>query len=172
MPSNTNPVHFHTSTLTHLHTKKSQAMFFVLFILAVLSVLSAGLAVMWQSEMRTRASDRDGLIAFYLAQAGIERAKMEILNNVTFSGNAPGWYTDLDVVGDNYTFNYNCSLTIPPGFPNRRTIIGRGEILDTAGNLLAHREIQVTVDGIIDGDSDGADDNGLATLQAWSWREI
>lgn len=148
-------------------------MFFALFILAVFGALSAGLAVMWESEIRTRASDRDGLIAFYLAQAGMERAKREILNAVGFPGNAPGWYADLDVAGDNYSFNFNCSAIIPGGFPNRRTITARGEVLDAAGNMLAHREIEATLDGVIDGIDPGtADDDGLASLAAWGWREI
>ena len=90
-----------------LETRKSQALVFVLFILAVFGALAGGIAVMWESEIRTRSSDRNSLIAFYLAQAGVERAKRAVLNNVSFSGNAPLWYNDMDLAADNYIFQYH-----------------------------------------------------------------
>lgn len=162
-----------------LHTKKSparltsvgQAMFFALFILAVFGALSAGLAVMWESEMRTRASDRDGLTAFYLAQAGIERAKRAALSCCWAAGtyNTTG-QSGLDVAGDNYQFLYDMSITNGGG--TTRTLIGTGRVLDLAGNELAHREIQMSAGGISDAaPADGLDDDMAGSPQAWSWRE-
>ncbi|TAN62306.1 hypothetical protein EPN16_01895 [bacterium] len=149
-----------------------QAMLFALFILAVFGALSAGLAAMWESEMRTRASDRDSLIALYLTQAGIERAKMLVLSGYW----APGTYTiasqnGLDVAGDNYQFLYDIGITNSGG--TARTLIGTGRVLDLSGNELARREIQITVNGISDIlPLDGLDDNMSGSPQAWSWREI
>lgn len=153
-------------------TSVGQAMFFALFIVAVFGTLSAGLAVMWESEIRTRSSDRDSLTAFYLAQAGIERAKILVLSGYW----TPGNYNivnqnSLDVAGDNYQFLYD--ITIANSGGTSRTLIGTGKVLDLSGNELAHREIQMTVGGISDTlPLDGLDDNMTGSLQAWSWREI
>lgn len=146
-------------------------MFFVLFILAVLGALAGGLAVMWESEIRTRTSDRDGLIAFYLAQAGIERAKIR-----TLSGVGSSWMetdlSDLDVGGDSYLFRYDISGTdIGSG---NYMLQGIGRVLNLAGTQeFARREIQVIVNGITDAPPpDGLDDDMTGSPQAWSWREI
>ena len=117
------PNYLHTSTLTHFHTKKSQAMFFTLFILAVFGALAGGLAVMWESEIRTRSSDQDSLNAFYLAQAGIERAKK--------SGVSSPWI----VFGAG---RYQCSVI-------GTNLSSIGQVRDASGNILAERRIAVTV---------------------------
>ena len=43
----------------------------------LVGILAGGLAVMWQADIRISSLEKDSLTAFYLAQAGIERAKIE-----------------------------------------------------------------------------------------------
>ncbi len=126
---------------------KGQAMFFVLFILAVFGALSGTLAVMWESEIRTRTSDRNGLAACYLAQAGIEEAKIWARNNPGLDITS-GW-TALGTGGYRYvvigaTRDFSCV----------------GQTLDGAGNVIAERQISAQV-------------NAAYTAQvSWSWREL
>ena len=150
--------------------RRAQTLLLVLFLLVLAGVLVAGLARMWQAEISMRSLERDGLIAFYLAQAGIERAKVEVLGDVGLSGNS-AWHNDLDIMGDNYNFRYNFNVAI---LGTQRTLIGTGEVLDTNNNLLAHREITVTIDGIDDTNSASPpqDTDYSGTVVAWSWREI
>lgn len=154
--------------------KKAQALLFVLFVLAVFGVLSGALTVMWQTELQMRSSEREGLLAFYLAQAAVERAKIMVLYGYW----VPNTYTinnqnDLDVAGDNYQFLYDITIITPAG--TTRTITGTGRVLDLAGNQIARREIQVVVTGISDTvplGGDGQDDDLSGAVQNWSWQEI
>lgn len=151
-------IQYPASSIQHLTSKlqkKGQALVFVLFILAVFGALAGGLAVMWESEIRTRDLDRDGLIAFYLAQAGIENAKIWAKNNPgTLSFSNPwvslggGWY--------NFT-------VADPGIPNSRTLNSTGQVQDASGNIIAERQLNVQVQGI------GAPPESQTP---WTWREI
>lgn len=152
--------------------KKAQALIFVLFVLAVLGVLSAAAAIMWQAELRQRALEREGLIAFYLAQAAVEQAKIAALYGYW----APGTYSipdqnSLDAPGDNYQLFYDISIINPGGAV--RTVTGTGRVLDLAGNEIARRQIQAVVTGISDAAPPiGEDDDLTGALQPWSWRQI
>ncbi len=149
----------------------AQLLITVLFLLLMVGTLAGALAALWPAEIRMRVEERQGLIAFYLAQAGIERAKIEVINDVTLFGTS-AWLNDLDLAGDSYTFRYNFNVVIMG--PQRR-LIGRGEVLDLNNNLLAQREIEVRINGIVDVNppgGDGIDDDGLASLVSWSWQEI
>ena len=136
---------------TRLPAKKSQAMFFVLFIMAVLGALSGGLAVMLESEIRTRASDSDGIIALYLAQAGIERAKTWAQNNPG-SNYPPGPIVWFNLGGGRYTF------TVVAGLP-LSAISSVGQVRDASLNILAERQLNASI-------------NAAGTAQIpWTWRE-
>lgn len=117
---------------------KAQAMILVLFILALIGALAGGLAVMWESEIRTRALDRDGLIAFYLARAGLEHAKIyAIANPGVFSHNS----TDISFGGGRYNFtSQQCD------FAGRRCLNSTGWVLDGSGNTIALRKLAGAVD--------------------------
>ncbi|MDD5729545.1 MAG: hypothetical protein PHN57_00240 [Candidatus Omnitrophica bacterium] len=144
--------------------KKGQVLIFVLFFLAIISVILGSTAVMWSSELKMRSGIRDRMIALYLAQAAVERAKVEIVRDVTLTGDKPNsgnddlassWYQELDIAGDNYTFRYKYNVTIN-GL--QRTIIGRGRVVDSTNKLLAEKDIVVIVSGIQD-DGTGKDKN-------------
>lgn len=139
-------------------------MFFALFILAVFGALSAGLAVMWESEMRTRASGRDGLIAFYLAQAGIERAKIELANNEGWTGGGP-----FALGGGTYSVAA-VNIACPPGPYNTcRQITSIGSIT-SGGSTLAERQIVASA-SLDRPPLDPLNTSGDEDPLAWSWRE-
>jgi len=77
--------------------KKGQALLFVFFLLLIVGILGGALANMWQAEINTRFSEKEGLIAFYLTQAGIERAKIELKTDWDWMG----MDSDNDNVADN-----------------------------------------------------------------------
>ena len=161
---------------------KAQILLFVMFVMAIAGVFGVLLADMWEKEQIVRSTDRDTLIAFYLAQAGVERAKVEILYAVDLVGDSAS-YSDLDDSNDNYNFYYSFNVAISG---TQRTLIGRGDVyerrLDSSdGTHLAHRRIYVEIDGIVDnvdnvtgmpppdGIDDDFDDNSQVT---GTWQEI
>ena len=158
---------------------KSQALILAIFIMFIGSVISVGLMHMWEPTMMANSLQKQNLIAFYLAQAGVERAKVEILKNVDFLGSS---FPDLDIAGDNYNFYYECSVSRSG---TKRYITGRGFVYErnsdgSDGKLLVHREVAVTVDGISDlvnnstglPPPDGIDDDLSGSIVSGSWQEI
>jgi len=55
--------------------KKGQALLLIFFIFIIISILTGALAAMWTAEVKARSLERNGLAAFYIAQAGLELAK-------------------------------------------------------------------------------------------------
>ncbi|MBU1044478.1 MAG: hypothetical protein KJ915_08810 [Candidatus Omnitrophica bacterium] len=154
-----------------MSNKRGQALLFAFFLLMLLGMLTAALASLWQAEIKIRDEDKSATVAFYLAQAGVERAKIEVIYNVALSGTY-GWYNDLEIAGDNYIFRYNFSVAISG---QERTLVGTGEVLDLSGNVLAHKEISVVVEGIADTviPFDGIDDvPGDNQMIQWTWQVI
>ncbi len=158
--------------------KKAQVMVFVLFITGVIAVISGALTIMWESEMKTRSSEREGLIAFYLAQAAVERGKILVLCDVGFVGSpnnnaVPQLYTSAGA----YQFFYDIIITnpspsSPPLGPASRRIEGIGRVLNSAGMEIARREIQVDVTGIVDSVPPVLQDDDLTgSVVAGSWQE-
>lgn len=140
--------------------KKGQAIIFVLFLLAVFGALSGALAVMWQAELQTRSSERDGLVAFYLAQAGIERAKTELANNESWAGVGP-----VSLGAGTYTVTA-AGIACPPGPYNTCMQI------TSIGNVSsADRRIVVSV-SLDTPPLDPPNTLGDEAVLDWSWREI
>lgn len=141
------------------NVKKAQAIIFVLFILAVLGTVSGGLAVMWQSELQTRSSERDGLVAFYLAQAGVERAKIELANNEGWAGVGP-----VTLGAGTYTVTA-AGILCPAGpYLTCRQITSTGSIAS------AQRQISLSV--CVDSPPANPNIPGDESMLAWTWREI
>jgi Tfp pilus assembly protein PilX len=59
--------------------QKGQVFIFVFLFLLIVSIMVSGLFSIWQAERRISEGDR--LIALYAAQAGIERAKIQLEND-------------------------------------------------------------------------------------------
>ncbi len=143
---------------------KGQAILLVLFLVLIIGILSAALSSMWQSEINTRTLGRDSLTAFYMAQSGLEEAKIWARRNPD-SGSWPslpydsGW---VNFTGGRYRFFVEDS-----GGLNRR-IYNRGQKLDSAGNVAAERQISLDVSGIENPFLNPADDQQVS----FSWREI
>lgn len=157
---------------------KGQTLLLVLFLLLLVSALVTGLVVMLRADIKIRSCQREGMAALYLAQAAVERGKIEVLRRCWNDGDT---FTivnsaDLDEPGDNYQFRYDVFISnpAPPAVVTRRTIRGTGRVLDATGaHEIAHREINLDVDGIDDSaPADGIDDDGIGNEVAWTWQEI
>ena len=133
---------------------------------------------MWESGAQISSSQELSSQALYLAQAGIERAKIEVLYAYWPTGieytTAINDQADLDIPGDNYQFRYDMEITTPAS-GNTRIIRATGRILDLANNEIARREIEITIDDIEDvipPGGDGTDDDNSGTVVPWTWQEI
>lgn len=140
--------------------KRAQALLLALFLLLIVGILTGALAIMWKTEIWMRSLEKNGLIAFYLAQAGIERGKIEAANNPGLSGwrpclddnNSSCWYNDLSQGW--YKFN------IENMGGNLRRIQSKARTIGLSGETLAERQLEVIVDIV----------NRIK--QVWSWQEI
>lgn len=139
--------------------KKAQAIIFVLFILAVFGALTGALAIMWQGELQTRSSERDGLVAFYLAQAGVERAKIELANNEAWAGVGP-------VTLGAGTYTVTAAGIACPGGPYNTCV----QITSTGNVSSASRRIVVGV-SLDPPPLDPPDTPGDETMLPWTWQE-
>lgn len=135
-------------------TKKAQALLFALFLLTLSGILAGALAMLWGNEISIRSLNRESLAALYLAQAGIERAKIEARNGVI---TAPDWSSEQPLGGGRYYFY------IENIGANQRLLRSIGQRLSSSGNVIAERRIEVGVQGI------GAPPESQVS---WSWREI
>ena len=120
--------------------KKAQALLFALFLLTLAGTLAGALAMLWTNEISIRSLDRESLSAFYLAQAGIEMAKIEARNGLT---TAPAWSSERPLAGGRYYFY------IEDTGANQRLLRSIGQRLSSSGNLIAERRIEVEVRGIL-----------------------
>lgn len=128
--------------------KKGQTILFVLFLLAVLGILSGTTAVMWQSELMTRSSEKEGLAALYIAQAGLERGKIWAkYNSPPYASGA------IAMTGGQY------SITVIDLGGSKWRVTSVGQAL-SGGQVVAERDI--TVDIQLPG----------YTQVGWTWREI
>lgn len=88
-------------------SKKAQVLLFVIFLILILAILAGGLGLMWESGLFTHSLVKGDLKCFYVAQAGIERAKAEFANlNWGFTGGKESFD------GGNYTVSV-VSFTCP-----------------------------------------------------------
>ena len=148
------------SSIQHPVSRKGQALLFVFFLLLIVGILAGALAVMWPAEIKTRGLERDGLIAFYLAQAGVERAKIELAYNETWTGGGPYSFG-----GGTYTVSVQ-NVACPPGPYNTcREITSIGRIASV------ERRITCTV-SLDKPPLDPPDTPGDEEMVSWSWREI
>ncbi len=132
--------------------KKAQTLLMVMFLLAIFGILAGGVTVMWQTDLQSRAAERNGLVAFYLAQAGIERAKVEA--RVGYIGTS-AW---INLGGGRYQF----SVSDIGG--NQRLLRCFGQALSPSGTVIGERGIEVEVGGM--GTPPPADDAQVG----WTWR--
>ncbi|MFH0790309.1 MAG: hypothetical protein V2A64_01610 [Candidatus Omnitrophota bacterium] len=140
--------------------RKAQAMIFVLFILAVFGAIAGALTVMWQTEIQTRSAEKDSLSAIYLAQAGIERAKLELAYNEAWPGAGPFAFA-----GGTYNISV-LAIACPPGPYNTCREI-------TSTGLINAADRRIVVDVSLDSPPpDPPDTAGDEAVLPWTWREI
>jgi hypothetical protein len=161
--------------------EQGQTMILIIFLLALLTVLTTGLHDLWQMNMPTYRAARYNMQAFYLAQAGIERAKLAALNTTTtFSEPLCADTTPQSCGYCNYImpentsavptctqtnalpvkYLYNFTVTNIGG--SQRRLYGRGLVLDSANVTLAARQINLTIN---------LTTNTTASVVADSWQE-
>ncbi len=141
-----------------MRNQKSQAILLIIFLLLLSGILIGALSVMWKSEIRTRYYGKEGMVAFYLAEAGIEQAKVWARQNLgAILPYNSGWV--LGFSGGRYQFTV--AQATPPN-PDRRKLSGIGQTLNSS----AERRIEVEIRGMLT--PDPTDDGILA----WSWREM
>lgn len=95
----------------------AQVLITVLFLLVLVTMLISWLSPILRAEVNMRGLQRNGLYAFYLAQAGLERAKIELKNSWSFSG-----LSDLPL-GDG---TYDIAIISPS--MNDRVILSSGSV--------------------------------------------
>jgi Tfp pilus assembly protein PilX len=128
------------------HHKRGQILMFVLFLLFLIGFIGTGLAVVWQTDSNLRTLERDGLTAFYAAQAGIEYGELYAIDNPLYYSSTQWfpcnddtdnscWYT-LDASGARYKFNIYRSGT-------DRYVWAKGQAYN--GKVLAEKHVELNI---------------------------
>jgi len=105
-------------------------------------IMIAGASFLWQSAVNTAALEKDSLRAFYLAQAGIERGRMEIafINDPDWAGNF-----------SNQTFttfaNGHYNITITRIDTDTKDILSTG-VFGNSTRIIKMRVVDDTVHGL------------------------
>lgn len=170
--------------------KKTQALLFILFLLVLIAALVAVLSFLTRQETKRQSRQQYSLAAFYLAHAGVEKAKVDTLSDYWTDGthyfpgpNPDDWSDDLDLdTTDSYDYQYKYVLENPAvGSDDQREVVAEGRVVKGA-SVLAFKRIEVTVEGIEDnlpsnpppgpvGDGDGVDDDQTGSVVSGSWRQ-
>lgn len=99
------------------NVNRGQTLLFVFMLLLLLTFLAGSVAVMWESGLQSNALHKDSVSAFYLAQAGIDRAMDEIAYH---DGNESSSYNDTWNNG-----NYVVNIVTTGGGDKRITSTGQ-----------------------------------------------
>jgi len=144
--------------------RKGQALIFVFFLLLLVGIIVGALAVMWQAEIQARSENRDSLIAFYIAQAGIERAKIELAYDEDWPVLGGGPFGPITFGGGIYSGSVQ-DITCPPGPYNTcKEITSIGRIRNADRRLVT----DVSLDSP---PADPPDTPGDEEEIPWTWRE-
>jgi len=119
--------------------KKSQALLLILILLVFIGLLLSIASFLLKTHSEIWFIQEKGTIAFYLACAGLERAKIEAKNGVL---TAPLWSGPYFLEGGRYYF-YIESIGA-----NRRLLRAIGQTLDNSGRVIAEREVEVRVQNV------------------------
>ena len=119
--------------------RKSQALIFVLFILMIVGILVGALMAMWESQLKSNIYQEASLVSYYLAQAGIEQAKIWAKNNPVAV--LPYTYTSPDWGGGRY---YRFRVESVHHRPNQRRIIAWGW-REEGGKITSQRQLEVKI---------------------------
>jgi len=138
---------------TGFSSKNGQALSFSIFLLALAGMLASAVAGIWGNALRLRSLETRSLSAFYLAQAGIERAKIEAKSGAVTGG----WSSAQTLGGGRYSYY------IEDIGSNQRVLRSIGQCLDSSGNIAAERRVEVRVQNIT---------NPPESQIVWSWQEI
>ncbi len=115
---------------------KGEVLFFTFIILLVISLLIAIAGFLLQAHTDIQFQHQKSILAFYLASAGLERAKIEAKNGVVTSPLWAGPYS----LGEGRYYFYVENIG-----GDRRRLRAIGQVLDTSGNVMAERRAEVLV---------------------------
>ncbi len=123
--------------------RKGQVLLFTFFLLAIVSVLVGVLSTVWEAKIKIGAVQKNKVAAFYLAQAGVERAKAELKNNWDWTGITQASKVSL---GDGY---YWVELTsrddTTPGVYREVTATGHGQLGDMNKTVSVRLRVDIGV---------------------------
>ena len=128
-----------------MKNQKGQILIVVFSLMLLVSILVAGVSLIWQSGANTASLERNSLRAFYIAQAGIERGRAEIAAAVNDTYHAT--FSGVSFGGGSY------DLSIAAIDVNTKEIISTGSFSNST------REIKMRA-GVAPGHPDG---------NAWGW---
>lgn len=128
------------STLTDFSINKGQALLLVFLLSSIVGILAGALGIMWRSEFRIRSFEEDSLAAFYLAETGVERAKVRLANN---------WDDLSDISGNLGREDFQVNIQNTTTDPNRprRQISSRGSVGDRRRLIVVEVERVQTASG-------------------------
>jgi hypothetical protein len=104
-----------------VENQKGQVLLVVFMMLLLIGTLVGGVSLMWQSGVNKADLEIDSLRAFYIAQAGIERARAEI---AVYGSNGYTYNPPLQPFGGG---NYTVSISRPGGSNTVKDITSTGK---------------------------------------------
>lgn len=113
---------------------KGQVILLVMFLLALSGTLIGGLSIMWRNEINIRSLEKNNLLAFYIAQAGIERAKIELKSNWDWSG-----VSDISLGAGTY------NIRVSTINPRRRNIVSSSQVKECLSEITVNIERSPTM---------------------------
>ena len=144
--------------------RKGQALLFVFFLLLIVGILTGALAVMWQAEIQARSESKDSLIAFYIAQTGIERVKIELAYDEDWPMPGGGSFGPITFGGGTYSGSVQ-DITCPPGpYATCKEITCTGSIRNATKVITVGVSLDMPP-------SDPPDTPGDEEQLPWTWRE-
>jgi len=142
---------------------KGQVVIYLMFFFVVLlAIMGRQLSMRWTADIDALEAQKAELIAFYLAQAGIEQAKVELRDNSAywpFSGSYP------PINGNVPTGTFSEDIYYVS--PTQRRIVSTGTPYSAfTGISGVSKRIEVIIDGV------GTAPTGDDTVVSLSWKEL
>lgn len=162
------------------HSHSAQVLLSVILLMFLITSVVATLMPMLRRDINVRVLNEYGNIALWLAQAGFEKAKIDMLYcagascTVNCTGNwwpgtykrpgSPNWWLyDLNPKDDKVTYRYQYEFTVPYWGSPDRVVISTGQVLGITdelymyqdiyslySNILAERRVKATITGVSD----------------------
>ena len=137
-----------------MRRNKGQVLLFIFFLLAVVGFLAGALSTIWEAKVKIGTLQKSSIGVFYLAQAGVERAKYELKDGLGGSGWSWAGIAQASKVslGDGF---YWVTIVDDPADAtyNYRTVTGFGELGEFTKSISVQlrQNISTSVVSVVDG---------------------